>query len=833
MKLHRIEQKSRPYALYAFLWAVLLAAVTVIPIVIYDKGYFLYYGDFNVQEIPFYRLAHDNILNGQAGWDHLTDLGTNFIGSYSFYLLGSPFFWLTMVLPSAWVPYSIAPLLVLKLGFCSLSAYIYLRRYVKDPRYAVIGGILYAFSSFSVYNIFFFHFHEPMIVFPLLLAALDEFHSSGRKGVVALAVCACAVVNYYFFVGQVVFTIVYYIIKLSCGAYRFRVKRFLTMAAECIIGFLMSFFILLPAISAITGNYRITELISGWNMLLYSRSQRYMQIFISMFFPGDIPARNNFTPSANGKWSSVAAYIPMFSMTYVIAYLRAGKGRFFGRMIIILLIMAFLPFLNSAFQLFNATYYARWFYMLTLVFAAVTVRSLDRIEEIEFKKGFVPTLVITLACALLIGLLPEKIKEDGEAERINIGLEKNPTVFWCFCAIAVGGLILTAMLILIYRKKPKLFLRLTAISLSIFVVGYAEFYIWIGKSITDKSDNFMLNYAMNYGEDVTLSDLRSVRSDFYGACDNIGMYWETPTIQAFHSIVPGSVMEFYNKSGVKRDVGSRPKTDFYGLRSLLSVKYLFAAVDSDYKTEKSVQMPGFVYLRTENGFDIYENTAYIPMGFTYDRFITEEEYTDLNDRSKHLALLKAMVLTQEQMKKYADITGYKDGMYDALNKAYNKNKPQNLSKPSYEGFDTIISDFYYGKDDYFEDAAERKASSCSSFTYTKDGFEAEFTNDGNDNLLFFSVPYDRGWTATVNGEPAEIEKVNIGFTAVRVKGGEKSKIVFTYRTPLLKEGVIISACALAAFIIYMIINRGFSAKRKPRKVYRIYSKNTQNTRRQL
>ena len=63
MRLHRIEKRNRPYALYAFLWALLLAAVIVTPILIYDKGYFLYYGDFNVQEIPFYRLAHDHILS--------------------------------------------------------------------------------------------------------------------------------------------------------------------------------------------------------------------------------------------------------------------------------------------------------------------------------------------------------------------------------------------------------------------------------------------------------------------------------------------------------------------------------------------------------------------------------------------------------------------------------------------------------------------------------------------------------------------------------------------------------------------------------------------------
>jgi hypothetical protein len=49
--------------------------------------------------MPFYNLANDAVREGQFGWNWYTDLGTEFISSYSFYLLGSPFFWLTVLLP--------------------------------------------------------------------------------------------------------------------------------------------------------------------------------------------------------------------------------------------------------------------------------------------------------------------------------------------------------------------------------------------------------------------------------------------------------------------------------------------------------------------------------------------------------------------------------------------------------------------------------------------------------------------------------------------------------------------------------------------------------------
>ena len=100
-------------------------------------------------------MCHDAVRSGNIFWSWTTDLGANFIGSYTFYLLGSPFFWLTLPFPSAAVPYLMGPLFILKFGCASLTGYIYLKRYVKNPRSALIGGMLYAFSGFSIYNIFF------------------------------------------------------------------------------------------------------------------------------------------------------------------------------------------------------------------------------------------------------------------------------------------------------------------------------------------------------------------------------------------------------------------------------------------------------------------------------------------------------------------------------------------------------------------------------------------------------------------------------------------------------------------------------------------------------
>ncbi len=198
-RLGRFQPKNRHYLLLTFFTALVAAAILFVPFIVLNGGIFYYYGDFNVQEIPFYQMVHDAVKSGQLGWSHTTDLGSDLLSSYSFYLMGSPFFWMTIPFPNEFVPYLIGPILILKFACAAASAHVYLQRYVKNKMYAVLGGLLYAFSGFSIYNVFFFHFHEPMIVFPLLLAALDAFLYDKRRGVFAVAVCAACVVNYYFF----------------------------------------------------------------------------------------------------------------------------------------------------------------------------------------------------------------------------------------------------------------------------------------------------------------------------------------------------------------------------------------------------------------------------------------------------------------------------------------------------------------------------------------------------------------------------------------------------------------------------------------------------------
>ena len=271
-------KKSKEKGLATFLIALFTAACLFVPYMILSEGYFIFYGDFNVQQIPFYQEGHAAVKSGNMFWNWNTDLGANTIASYSYYLWGSPFFWLTIPFPNSFVPYLMGPLLILKFAFAALTAYFYIRRFTRTPEAASLGGLLYAFSGFSIYNIFFNQFHESIVLFPLLLLSLELLITENKRFFFAITVCLCALANYFFFFGMVVFTVIYFFVRLFSGAIKVKISRFFVIAFEAVLGLLLSAAILLPAITTILDNPRVSNTLMGWNAIMYGKEQIYANI---------------------------------------------------------------------------------------------------------------------------------------------------------------------------------------------------------------------------------------------------------------------------------------------------------------------------------------------------------------------------------------------------------------------------------------------------------------------------------------------------------------------------------------------------------------------------
>ena len=159
------------------------------------------------------------------------------------------------------------------------------------------------------------------------------------------------------------------------------------------------------------------------------------------------------------------------------------------------------------------------------------------------------------------------------------------------------------------------------------------------------------------------------------------------------------------------------------------------------------------------------------MGFSYDYYVTEEEYEATPVGERNLLLLKALVLTEEQAAEYG-------GMLSPL--------------PGVPGLHA---------GGIFPRLPGPPQHGVFLFFLDNTGFTAEYTAQ-EPGLVFFSVPYESGWSATVNGRPVEVERVSVGFMAVAVPEGE-NVIRFTYRTPGLVPGLLASGAAALLFAAYL------------------------------
>ena len=755
----------------------LTAAVFFLPFYLLDGGFFHYAGDFNSQQISFYRYMNGFVKGAGypdsafAGAPHntfswATDLGSGMMNAYSFYLYGSPFFWLSVLLPQSWLPYMMVPLLVLKFGVAGGGAYLYLRRYVKNANYAVLGACLYALSGFAVYNVFFNHFVDVVALFPYLLWALDEAIYENRHGLFAFWVAVNLLNNYFFFVGQVIFLCIYFVCKLTAKDFRLTGRKFGHLLWESVLGVAMGCLLLFPAVLSLLQNPRTIDLSSGWGFLTYAKVQQYLAILLSWILPPDSPYLTSVWSEGVIKWTSMTAYLPLCSLAGAMAYWRSRKADSKKRIVAVCAVCALVPVLNSAFYALNSSYYARWYYMPTLILAAMTVNALED-PDIDLDAPARGISWIMLA-TLVFAVVPVR---DDTTETWSFGVLKNPGQFFAVLGFGLLGLMLYRYLCGVWRQDSRFAQRMTAAVL-VFACVFTMVHIGIGKfgqwhtdsDLVEQDTNaLLLKNALPEGD---------YRIDTYKIHDNIGMWLDKSCLQYFGSTAAPSILSFYPGLGVKRDVRSEPEITNYALRGLLSVEYLITTPEKRESFEDEAD-EGWTYLADVDGYALYHNDNYVPMGFTYDYYVTEATYEASIKTLRSNLLLRALVLEDEDVAKYSS---YLTELPDAL-----------------------LDDLHY--DSYTQDCADRRAHSCSVFQMNNAGFHAEITLD-KANLVFFSVPYDDGFTAYVNGEKTDILQVDEGLMAVLCQPGASS-IDFVYQANGLSASRVVTAVAIPVWVVYV------------------------------
>ncbi len=90
-------------------------------------------------------------------------------------------------------------------------------------------------------------------------------------------------------------------------------------------------------------------------------------------------------------------------------------------------------------------------------------------------------------------------------------------------------------------------------------------------------------------------------------------------------------------------------------------------------------------------------------------------------------------------------------------------------------------------------------------TYEDGHVRLSFSAD-EDETLCSAIPYDSGWTVTVDGEKAELRALYDGLCGVDLTAGEHV-VEFTYETPGFAAGCAVTAASIAVFAAWRVVAR--------------------------
>lgn len=756
------------WGLSVFLTAFLAALAILLPSILENQGILLLWGDYNHQQISFYTAAHESIRQGHYLWTMTTDLGTDMIGAYSFYLLGSPFFWLTLPFPTEAVPYLMGPLMALKTGLIAWAAYAWLKGILRKPL-AAAGGLMYAFSGFALTTLFWNHFMEPMLAFPLLLLGLDALTLKKRRGAFLLAVAFAAAANYAFFPGMMIFLGIWLLVQWKAGRIHLGPRLAFQGITEFLLGTGMAMAILLPSFLAALGSGRTgfgDGSLSLGSLFLYP-NEVLLHLASSLFLPPEIQGglvlvRNSYA------WAGVSLWLPVLGGAGVLAFLFGRRGKLPGRrgkdpmaaslsiMIPLTFLLAAIPVFNGAFSLYAGEYYARWLYMPALLFIPASLIALEKGGRKEWGLG----LGISFLALSLSALLPLRGGNGYQA----------PEATWILQLLGMGllALLLTGGLLWLRKRRGESWVLALLLLLPAFAILQGSLFLSQGRSQFGEGGEGILQDLEN--RDLLAADEGFYRISWASPYRNLSMLWNRPGIKSFTSLITPSLLPFYESLGNARTgVTTDQPQEQAAYPILTSVKYFIG------NEGEALSLPGFRLLEEKEGYGIYENEAFLEMGLFYDAYILEEDYYALNLEQREGVLLKGIVLTPEQAERW-------------------KGRLRELTKEEREdaSWESVL-----------QEVEKKRANASRAVFYEGNQLRLTPGSMGKGALLI-TIPWSQGWKAYEGDAEIPMEKASLAFQLVPVEeGGREIRLV--YEPPLWIYGGLISLISLGLSMVWVAL----------------------------
>ena len=722
-------------------------------------GEYIFPSDFANQQIPYIMETKRMLSSGIPFWSWNTYLGNNFIGSFSFYTLTSPFVWINCLFPNEWIVKSLFLTLILKYICAFLASYVYFRKMQIGKETACIGGLLYALSSYTITNLYYYHFFEPLIVFPLLLWSIERYMKNERYSSTSLVLLsfATAFINFYFSICSFIAAAVYAIFRLFSKETNLSIMRIVVGIFLVILGVLMDAAILFPSLIKVMDSSRTDNLSFGesysWLMILIERSR-------NLFMPQIIEGGTSLFRYTG--YYSTGVCITLFGMLPAMLYCVRNPKSWMTSLLMFYVFLYITPF-NSVFSLFTDSYYTRWGYALVLIIILLSLKQIESGERIKLKYIVLYSCLTFFVFAVAINR--HEVERPNEAVEI-LGL--------CYAILLVVNLLCLFIVFGMKRSMKTMLLSIFVCSSLQMVIYYSlktdlySKYVWEKKNtISTKEFRSFESYIdrfLNIKNLPVNDNSINYRTLFIPSGPNPGMMTNRSCDQSFHSVLNYETKRLVNATDTTlHPANISPhncnQRSYYALTSVKDV-FFFNGEDST-----DLNILNVLLRKTTDRYQLFENLDYIPFGFTYDSYITESRIDSVNE-----------IVPKENipLQLLANIAVPKD--YETVFSNYLK-QGELLESPN---IDSLVN-------------CRRKV--CSSyFVGTSTGFTSEIDMP-KDNFVFYSVPSEKGFTAYVDGKKTPIYPVNLGLSSILVPKG-KHRVEFYFIPRGFRIGLFLSGGSL-------------------------------------
>lgn len=719
------------------------------------------------------------------GWSFEQGLGQN---TFPF-SLSEPTNYLLYVLGSDHLAFGIIWVEVIKIICSGILFFLFLRKQDLDRNVAYIGGLLYAFSGFMIVGGGWYGPSTQGLYTALLLLSFEMLYIEKKWWLFPISVTLIAAYNPVNLYTCSLFLFLYVLFRVLSDdreSFRKLPPLFMSLLLLFGLGVLMSSVFSMPNLYQMINSPRVSGEASHTSALasipvFQAGDMNYLVSMLMRTFSSDMIGNGSEYKGWKDYMGAPLSYCGLISLLLVpqvFASLKTRKKLVYGTFIGIFIFASIFSWFRRAFWLFQGDYFRVFSLYTSIIFILFSTLSLDKISRGQKVNLWI--LGVSFITLLLLLYFPYDLHfqdSHGQPMLLQAAIDNRiQTQVALFLAIISGLLVLFS-----FNRYSK-FVPIAL--LAITFVELADFsYISVNKRNVITAAEMHGKTGYNDYSNEALEFIKKQDQGFFRIEKNFG---SSPAIHP--SMNDSKVQHYFGSSSYTSfnqlnyinflatcDVLNPRKEDqtrwAIGVKTLpilqvlTGVRYLIVKGEAGGKLN-----PIYENIGRFSDVTVLKSKYALPLGIAYDSYILRSDFSKLDAFKKQIALLKAIMIP--------------DGLASDLS-SMTRITENDLQAGSYSINELAM------------DTDKLKAGSFHIRNFSNNSLDGEIKTRIK-QLVFLSIPFDKGWEAKVNGKDAAIIMVDGGLSAILVESGNNA-ISLRYFPPFVKTGLYFTLLGLLIF----------------------------------